>query len=187
MERNELYQKLTDLVNGFTFDEKEKKIIYSKQFLNSVNEFAQSDLSNKFFLQQFFPPYPKPFCEKKYWHGFAKILETRGLQKIDDVKEDLFIWFQDGNWPGNEIIQPFIKNNKSYFKSSFINSILKAIDVDDISWACYMIDVFIINYDINENNKKTIKTKFDNLQKSFSKQDKKGFCEYFINFVNEKI
>jgi hypothetical protein len=111
-------------------------------FWGAVKYFANSNLPNSYFLQQFFPPYPRPFCQSEYWHGFAAVLAYRGIDKIDDVKEDIFYWFQDGNWAGNEIILPFVLRNKDKLKSSFVNVIWKVFDIGDTVWFCFSFEVY---------------------------------------------
>ncbi|MDR2091479.1 MAG: hypothetical protein LBP62_07535 [Clostridiales bacterium] len=89
MERNDLIQKIDLLIGNSTFDEKTKEWVYTEKFMDGVKLFAESGLPNEFFLRHFFPPYPEPFCRKKYWEGFAKVLEYRGVNKLDDVKNDV--------------------------------------------------------------------------------------------------
>ncbi|MDR2267214.1 MAG: hypothetical protein LBE09_06505 [Christensenellaceae bacterium] len=118
------------------------------EFWDAVKYFANSDLPNSYFLQHLKPPYPELFCRKKYWHGLATVLAYRGIDKIDDVKEDIFVWFQDGNWPGNEVVWPFILKNKEQLKDSFINSVWKAFDIYDIGWFWYSIKTFEKFYEL---------------------------------------
>jgi hypothetical protein len=119
-------------------------------FWEGVRYLAQSDLPNDYFLRQFTPPFhpTKPFAQKDYWHGFAAVLAYRGIERIDDVKEKIFIWFQDAHWPGAFVIQSFISQHKDALKDTFVNVIWQAFDEGDIGWFDYMMTLFIKFYEL---------------------------------------
>lgn len=100
----------------------------------SVDKFAESDLSNGFFLQQFTKIGEEPFCQKKYWTSFAKILIKRGIDRISDVRETMLIWLQDINWPGSDLIWDFVLANYTEYLQPLKKCIVSAIITDDSAW-----------------------------------------------------
>ena len=99
-----------------------------------IKGFAESNLPNQFFLEQFLQPGKEPFCEKKYWRSFARILICRGIERLKDVKTELLIWLQDVNWPGFEEICKFVLSNFSEFKVAVMHSVIKALNEKDDGW-----------------------------------------------------
>ena len=100
----------------------------------NINKFAESELPNKFFLQQFTNIGEEPFCHKKYWKAYAEILISRGISRIADVREDILIWLQDINWPGSDLIWSFVLKNFSEFSEPLKKCINLAISTDDSAW-----------------------------------------------------
>jgi hypothetical protein len=118
-------------------------------FWEGVRYFAQSDLPNDYFLRQFSITVDiEPWARKKYWHGFAAVLAYRGIEKLDDVKEKIFIWFQDANWPGVFVIKSFVSKHKDALKDTLVNMIWQAFDERDIGWFGYMIYLFFELYEL---------------------------------------
>jgi hypothetical protein len=100
----------------------------------SVKKFAESKLPNEFFLQQFTQIGKEPFCQKKYWTSFAKILINRGISCVKDVLETMLIWLQDINCPGSDLIWNFVIVNFAEFSQPLKKCIVSAIITDDIAW-----------------------------------------------------
>lgn len=103
-------------------------------FWKAVKYFVESDLGNEFFLRQFEPPYLKPFVQKKYWHGAAVVLVSRGIKRVEDVKTRMLCFLQSRLNPGVEVIVPFIIKNKKEFLNNFYEAIWFAADDDDIGY-----------------------------------------------------
>lgn len=101
-----------------------------------IDFFANSELPNTWFLQQFSkPPHNKyPFYQKQYWELFAKIIIKRGVKSIK--KEDILIlnWFQEFNWPGLREIAVFVRENSLFFKDYFVRAVVEAFTLDDLLW-----------------------------------------------------
>lgn len=71
----------------------------------TINELAQSNIPNKFFLYQFAESGIFP---KWSWDILANIILRRGEKNIQDVIGNLFLWLQDMNWPGAQTIWDFL-------------------------------------------------------------------------------
>ena len=120
------------------FDWKEKIDVLNEadRFVSEsdVALFADSNLPNAFFLQHFLCPGAEPFCRKRYWRSFARVLISRGIERIADVKKELLIWLQDVNWPGSAEVFQFILFNLLSFQDEIKISMLEAVKTKDEAW-----------------------------------------------------
>lgn len=133
---------LENLIEECTIDEEHLTIIFSDKFLQGIKEYAESELPNDYFLKHLKEPYSDPFCEKKYWRGFAMVLVQRGLPKIEDVKNDLLLWFQDINMLGSKEIYEFVKQNISDFIIPIKSVLLQAYNNNDDQWFYRLFQVW---------------------------------------------
>lgn len=109
---------------------------------DSLNRFVESELPNEFFLKQFIYPGVAPFCEKKYWKSFAKILIKRGLNRTTDVRAAMLIWLQDINWPGSDLIWNYVLANVSEFKDALKECVIFSITENDEAWLNALLSIF---------------------------------------------
>jgi hypothetical protein len=148
-ENDVYYEECIEQSKIYDVDEARLKGESLGAFWEGVRYLAQSDLPNDYFLRQFsITVDTKPFTQKEYWHGFAAVLAYRGIEKLDDVKEKIFIWFQDPNWPGAFVIQSFVSKHKDALKDTFVNVIWQAFDEGDIGWFWCLMYTFIQLYEL---------------------------------------
>ena len=124
------------------FDEKLNELVFSSEFLQAIQEFADSDLPNSFFLQHLNDSCPLIFREKRFWIGFAKVLTTRGYEKIKDDAEAMLMWLQDINWPGNCVVIPFVRKNFAFFRKTILQCITRAWYSNDTAWANALLTLY---------------------------------------------
>ena len=144
---------------------------------NVITEPSKSDLPNDFFVQQFDLPAKKPFCDKKYWRSFAKILTSRKLENTPEIYKKLLIWLQDINWPGSDIIFNFVVENINDFSYSIKETLLEALYNNDDVWIISILTAVyknkgLTNKEINGQLEKVQKllineNNFENLIKLF--------------------
>lgn len=147
---------------------------------NTIESFANEDLPNEFFIQQFLQPGIKPFCEKKYWRSFARILICRGVNKLSDVKEELLMWLQDINNPGSVEICRFVGDNFIEFEAAIKTDILKALDKGDDAWFNTLLVVLLQNKGLPEIE---ISSVLRGATQAFENKNKTTFEELLNNFV----
>lgn len=132
--------------------------INSRKFKRIVKYFAESDIPNSYFVA---PISDKPCLTpvldgippadhgKNYWNGFAAVLVSRGLPKMNDVKADMLHWVEDVNWPGNASIIMFVKQNLSAFLSEIFSALKEAYEKKDVIWfenllRCFLYDSMVV-------------------------------------------
>lgn len=124
----------------------------SRKFKRIVKYFAESDIPNAYFVAPILDkPCLTPVLDgippadhgKKYWDGFAEVLVTRGLPKINDVKAEMLHWLQDINWPGNASIIIFVKQNLSAFSSEIFSALKEAYENKDVIWFENLLHCFL--------------------------------------------
>ena len=131
-------QEIDILISKLNWKNKEKFI------RASINELVNIDANklNKLILPQ---------NDKALWENSAKVLFKIGFPKVNAIFEDLFIWLQDLNWPGCNIIVNLFKNAN---RNDLINNIEKvakiAISNSDEMWIGGL-KVLIKEIDIKEN------------------------------------
>lgn len=99
-----------------------------------LDKYVKSELPNEFFLKQFTCIGERPFCEKKYWIAFAKVLINRGVEQTANVQAIMLIWLQDINWPACDLIWQFVLSNITAFHGAIKECILKSITTNDEAW-----------------------------------------------------
>lgn len=105
--------------------------------------FAQSNIPTDYFLKQFIKPGLKPYCEKRYWNSFAKILIKREFEALKNYLDIMLIWLQDLNWPGSNIILDYFVEKFDLVKADFLRAIFISIDSNDESWLLGLLNVLI--------------------------------------------
>ena len=108
-------------------------------FKKAVKYFAESDLPNGYFLQ-FVTCKTKEYAEKYgeiktnniksgrfLTESFAEVLVARGIDKLQDVADDMFLWFEDINGIGNGVIGRFLEANStdSGFKEAAKRAVIR--------------------------------------------------------------
>lgn len=126
--------------------------VNSRKFQRIVKYFAESDIPNAYFVA---PISDKPCLTpvldgvppadhgKNYWEGFAAVLVSRGLPKINDVKADMLHWLEDINWPGNVSIILFVKQNLSSFLAEIFSALKEACNNKDVIWFENLLHCFL--------------------------------------------
>lgn len=128
----------------------------------TILRFAESDLSNEFFLRQFEKSADKPFSEKKYWRSFARVLVSRGINEIKDVQTKMLVWLQDINWPGSDLIFGFVMENITAFRQALKESLSEALRDDDEAWINSLLTVLYKSKGLSD---KEIGRKLSNVRK----------------------
>lgn len=116
-------------------------------FYEAVRYYAKTNLSNQYFLQHFLSNIEGEYNDKSLWVGFACVLIERGLPKINDVKSEILIWWQDPNWPGWKEIREFVINNKSNFLVEIKKVILRALQEKDVGWFKNLLEYCLLDID----------------------------------------
>ena len=108
---------------------------------DTILRFAQSEIPTDCFLKQFIEPGLKPYCEKKYWNSFAKILIKRDFEVLKNYLDVMLMWLQDLNWPGSNIILDFFVEKFDLIKVNFLKAIFMSIDLNDESWLLGLLNI----------------------------------------------
>lgn len=115
--------------NLYLLAENEK--IVTKQ---TIDMFANSNLPNSYFVKQFTDIGQQPFCDKKYWRSFSRILIARGANALTDVYRQMLMWLQDINWPGSVEIANFVCQNFDAFCTAARRCVDQALQASDDAW-----------------------------------------------------
>ena len=114
----------------------------SDTYQKAVEYYINSPLPNEYFLQQFRKPYPEPFCHKKYWEAFARILVGRGLPRIFDVVCEMLVWWQDLNWPGFSTVKNYFLKYRSEVLDDVKKVCIEAAKEKDTIWLINLLTTF---------------------------------------------
>ena len=150
------------------FDEKQNDLVFSSKFLHAIQEFADSDLPNSFFLQLLNDSCPLIFREKRFWIGFAKVLTTRGYERIKDDAEAMLMWLQDINWPGVCVIVPFVRKNFAFFRKTILQCITRALYSNDMAWANALLILYSEETGMSADKRDELIEKGENASSAFS-------------------
>ena len=149
-----------------------------------VRYFAESDLPNKAFLRQFYAPYEDSVSNKDLWEGYAQVLCLRGFPKVEDVKTEILIWWQDKNWPGFRTIEKFAIQEKESFVLPVKKTIMQAYREKDIIWFKNLLELLSqIDALISEKSRRFV----ENIVDYLSDDTWKDFDKLYYNKVLKLI
>ena len=100
---------------------------------------ADSEIPNEEFLP-FFADSRKQrtkkidYSAKIGWEGGIYVLCLRGLPRIESVKYDFMVWWQDINWRGFLLIWKFVSEHKESFRNEIKIAVVEAIETGDPGW-----------------------------------------------------
>lgn len=119
-----------------------------------VEAFAASELPNSYFLQHFQTNKNRKL-DSAMWDGFAAVLVKRGLPKINDVKKELLVWWQDPNWVGFDRIEKLVLSHGEEFLPEIKEVILQAIEARDVIWFEWLLYMLLekLNWWLTETQK----------------------------------
>lgn len=120
----------------------------------TINELAQSNIPNKFFLYQFAESGIFP---KWSWDILANIILRRGEKNIQDVIGNLFLWLQDMNWPGAQTIWDFLLTiDPKTFDCEIEKKLFEAIFNRDVIWFVNLVELNTLKYGITKLTNKNL-------------------------------
>ncbi len=93
--------------------------------------------SDKYHLKKIIQPGRlNKFRSKSCWESCAKIISSKNMSKMSyDVIDRLFVWLQDMNGPGAEIVYDyFLSNPCDYWIKCFEKNVQEAYDENDDQW-----------------------------------------------------
>lgn len=148
---NKLYSKEVAEFYSEAIDYMDEK----KNIDELINKYANSEYSNEIFCRT---------GEKPFWDIESKILIKRGYPRVKNVLSQMFLWFQDLNWPGaTEISQLLSSIDKKVVIPHLEEVAMIAKEEKDDEWL-YFLDEFMIK---NKYKKEDFKNKdiYDLLEK----------------------
>lgn len=73
------------------------------------------------------------------WHNAAIIIQTLGYPRIKPIIKSLFIWLQDMNWPGADMIEELLLNlPENELADTFPQVVYESIFAKDEMWIYWL-------------------------------------------------
>ena len=165
-------------MSKYLIDDISKLSIYQKEnnieeYNKFVKETALSNISNKYFARPW-----ENHIEIVYWQGFLDVLFSRGIDNIQDVKNDLLEWLDDPCRLGFAEVCDFIVQNKNQFIPLLKRKIIKEFYNKEFQ---YVIHLFLV-YNKCSNSPKDI----DSIVNKMDEFDIEGIDEdRMVEYGNE--